>query len=352
MKKCLKSLILVLSFLWRHEGLSQEQKQEQKQDYERFAHSSLYHFDLNGQNTQYLASYLNGQYRAPQDASEFIRRSSLVHLSASYLIQSFKISLQYRWNQEKIFSTTRKTTSDMNTTGLSMSNGLNSMNAYETKRLSQSQKHLISMSFAKNILLLKHDFFYQISLDPSLKMNSTQLSIEMGYSHWLQWKNLWFSLFVHSLAPWRISENGMMMGLSIGRALFGLGWGWTNWHSHQENVFKEILKFNLTDQNQGFIGAVSVPMNAAFHLHASLSLNLYDASSSTIMLAGIRWTGEKEIRESDEHLKNQLKQNPLDPSLPSQPNQPSPNIPSTPNTPNGPKIPDFKRDSQRPLSPI
>jgi hypothetical protein len=302
------------------------------------------------------------------------RRVSFIHFSSSLLIKSFKITLQYRWQQENRFLTTQKSTQSPSTdltqsTDLAQSTDLTQSSAYETKRLGQSKKHMISLSLAKNILSIDHHLFYQISLEPSLNLQGNQLQLNLGFSHWLQWQNLWFSLFVHAFTPWRICENGLMFGLSVGRGLIGLGWGWLDQQSgnrnqqqqmsqnQQNSIYMEIFNLNFNQKDQGLISSVSIPMNAAFHLHASLYLNVHDPSSGTIMLAGIRWTGEKESRESDEGLKNQIKNNPLDPSLPSQPNQPNgPNQPINPNrqmpAPNTPKIPDFKRDSQKPLSPI
>ncbi len=331
MKKSLNSLFLSLCLLLA----SSIQAQVPKQGYENFAQSSLYHFDLNGQNTQYLASYLNGQYRKKGDSDELTRRVSIIHLSSSLLLKSFKITLQYQWQQENRFLTTQRSP---NTIDLQSTNtNINQSSAYETKQLGQSKNHMIALSLAKNILFINYHLFYQISLDPSLNIQGHQLQWNLGFSHWLQWQNLWFSLFVDSYTPWRVCENGLMFGLSVGRGLLGLGWG-----SRQKD--------------QGLISSVSIPMNAAFHLHASLYLDVHDPASGTIMLAGIRWTGEKESRESDEILKNQIKNNPLDPSLPSQPSNPNGPQPTSPNrqmpAPNTPKIPDFKRDSQKPLSPI
>ncbi len=364
MKKSLNSLFLSLCLLLA----SSIQAQVPKQVYDNFAQSSLYHFDLNGQNTQHLASYLNGQYRKKGDSEALTRRVSIIHLSSSLLLKSFKITLQYRWQQENRFLTTQRSpkATDLNQSiDSTQSTNANPTSAYETKQLGQSKKHMIALSLAKNILFIDHHLFYQISLDPSLNMQGNQLQLNLGFSHWLQWQNLWFSLFVHSYTPWRMCENGLMFGLSVGRGLIGLGWGWLdgqsgqigqNQQNQQNPIYMEIFNLNFRQKYQGLISSVSIPMNAAFHLHASLYLDVHDPASGTIMLAGIRWTGEKESRESDEVLKNQIKNNPLDPSLPSQPSNPNGPQPTNPNrqmpAPNTPKIPDFKRDSQKPLSPI
>ena len=195
-----------------------------------------------------------------------------------------------------------------------------------------------------------------VSLGLVYLMSQKQQSLPV-ISPWLcldaQGEYLWIS-FMYQGEPCLVlhqAQAQLMMGLKLGRAKLGLGWG----VSQQTEIDRLIEK-----AKQGGLAAwLSLPLNAAIYLEMSLNLmaqtqmlldRVDELGASSTFMVGLTWTGESkelELEAPKTNAKQPYNQQSSPPVNPSQTQplfspsplqgprqgQPMPSRPSTPSTP-------------------
>ena len=200
------------------------------------------------------------------------------------------------------------------------------------------------------------DYTESSAIAMSIGVNSQFVNqIEPNLSPWIclesQWRYLWLSLNYQGDPCQAINHarSRFLMGMSLGRAKLGLGWGLSRLEQHNE-----LLKTDLKDG--GVLAWLSLPLNAAIYLEMSLAFTeasklwldkQNESGALSAFMVGLTWTGEQEIKELEAPKRNLnpkgTQSQPISPSQPTtspssqplftpNPLQPSspPNSPSTP----------------------
>ena len=200
--------------------------------------------------------------------------------------------------------------------------------------LSRPQVTQRALGWTQNMALglqWHHEYNESFGMALSTGVNAQFMDkLEPNLSPWIcvesQWRYLWLSLNYQGDPCLAINhaQSRLLMGLSLGRARLGLGWGVSRLESQPE-----LLNMNLKDG--GTLAWLSLPLNAAIYLEMSLTFTRFskmwldeqnELGPLSAFMVGLTWTGEQEIKELEAPKRNRNQT-----GTPIQPNSPNPQAP-------------------------
>ena len=261
-----------------------------------------------------------------------------------------RVLFSYRWHQESIVITPASSNFDQNL----MLNSEERVGSYypSFNRPGDTRHTLGWVQNAALGLQWQKKLTDDLSTALSLGFHSRYVDkIDFNFSPWLclenHWKYFWLSLNYQGdpCMGMNHAQSRLMLGLSLGRAQLGAGWGSSSFDRF------DLSDYSIDDlRSGGTIAWLLLPLNASLYLEMSLAFVKQSwlwldtdraIGSQAAFMIGLTWTGEREIKELEAPKKmptqtnsptqqNTVPQNqPLFSPSPLQPSSPS-NSPSIP----------------------